>query len=178
MVAPWPSADSALDFPQAVESMDCLMEITREVRNIRSTYDISPGARVPLVVKTANEHDDAILAAGREYLVSLARLSRFEFGGAVAKPEFAAAAIVRGFEVYVPLADVIDLDAERRRLQKELAKAEAALARIGTKLENADFIRKAPAEVVSRERAAQADLAVQRAKLAASLEHIETHLKK
>ena len=178
MVAPWPGADPALDFPQAVESMDCLMEITRQVRNIRSAYNISPAARVALVIRTTNDHDNALLAAGREYLVSLARLSRFEFGGALPKPELAAAVIVGGLEVHVPLADVIDLEAERQRLRKELTKAEAALARISQKLDNAEFIRKAPAEVVSRERVAQADLSNQRAKLAASLEHIEEHLKR
>jgi valyl-tRNA synthetase len=177
MAAPWPQADPALDFPQAVESMDCLMEITREVRNIRSAYNISPGARVPLVVKTTNDHHDAILAAGREYLVSLARLSGFEFGTTLSKPELAATVIIQGLEVHVPLADVIDLDAERLRLQKELSKTEAALARIAKKLDNAEFVRKAPAEVVIRERASLTDLEDQHTKLKASLAHIERHLK-
>ena len=177
MAAPWPEADSALHFPEAVESMDCLMEITREVRNIRSTYNISPGARVPLVVKTTNDHHDAILAAGREYLVSLARLSDFEFGTTLSKPELAATAIIQGLEVHVPLAGVIDLNAERLRLQKELSKTEAALERITKKLGNEEFVRKAPADVVTRERASLTDLADQHAKLKASLAHIERHWK-
>ena len=175
MVAPWPAADPAHDFPQAVESMDCLMEITREVRNIRSAYNISPAQRVPLAVKTSDAHQDAMLAAGRDYLVSLARLA---FGQETSKPELAATVVIQGLEVHVSLADVVDLDAESSRLQKELSKADAALTRIVKKLGNEDFVRKAPAEVVSRERAAQTELTDHRAKLKASLAHIERYLKR
>jgi valyl-tRNA synthetase len=171
-------ADPAHDFPQAVESMDCLMEITREVRNIRSAYNISPAQRVPLAVKTSDAHQDAMLAAGRDYLVSLARLAHFEFGQKTSKPELAATVVIQGIEVHVPLADVVDLDAESQRLQKELSKTEAALTRIVKKLGNEDFVRKAPAEVVSRERAAQTELTDHRAKLKASLAHIERYLKR
>ncbi len=80
MMAPWPQADPALDFPRSVDSMETLMEITREVRNIRSGYNISPAQRVPLVVRTGSADQDATLASCREYLVSLARLSGLEFG--------------------------------------------------------------------------------------------------
>ena len=78
----------------------------------------------------------------------------------------------------MPLAEVIDLGAERQRLQKELAKTEAALERIAKKLGNEEFVGKAPAEVVSQQRATQAELADQHAKLKATLAHIEEHLGK
>ena len=178
MTAPWPQADPALDFPRSVESMETLMEITREVRNIRSGYNISPAQRVPLVVKTASADQDATLASCREYLVNLARLSGLEFGQGLAKPPLAATVVVRGFEVHVPLAEVIDFGAERQRLQKELAKTAAALERIAKKLGNEEFVGKAPAEVVSQQRATQAELADQHAKLTATLAHIEEHLGK
>jgi valyl-tRNA synthetase len=84
--------------------------------------------------------------------------------------------VVRGFEVHVPLAEVIDLGAERQRLQKELAKTDAALERIAKKLGNEAFLGKAPAEVVSQQKATQAELADQHAKLKATLTHIEEHL--
>jgi valyl-tRNA synthetase len=177
MVALWPQPDPALEFPRAVASMDCLMEITREVRNIRSSYSISPGQQVPLLVKTWSAEQDAVLAACREYLVSLARLSRLEFGQALTKPPLAATVVVQGLEAHVPLADVIDVGAERQRVQKELAKTEATLERIARKLGNADFVDKAPAEVVSQQKAAHAELADQHAKLKATLAHLEAHTK-
>jgi len=153
--------------------MDCLMEITREVRNIRSNYNISPGQQVPLLVRTGNAEQDATLAACREYLVSLARLSRLEFGQELTKPSLAATLVVQGLEVHVPLADLIDVGAERQRVQKELGKTEAALERIAKKLGNADFVSKAPAEVVSQQKATYADLTDQHAKLKATLTHLE-----
>jgi len=178
MTAPWPQPDPALEFPRSVESMESLMEITREVRNIRSGYSISPAQRVPLLVKTADAAQDGVLAACREYLTSLARLSRLEYGQDLAKPALAATVVVRGFEVHVPLADVIDLNAERQRIQKELAKTESTLERIAKKLSSEAFVAKAPAEVVSQQRAAQAELADLQDKLRAGLAHIEEHLGK
>jgi valyl-tRNA synthetase len=80
--------------------------------------------------------------------------------------------------VYVPLAEVIDLGAERQRLQKELAKTAVALERIAKKLGNEEFVGKAPVEVVAQQRTTQAELADQHAKLAATLAHIEEHLGK
>jgi valyl-tRNA synthetase len=177
MVAPWPTPDPALESPQAVASMDCLMEITREVRNIRSNYNISPGQQVALLVKTGSAQQDTTLAACHEYLVSLARLSRLEFGQELTKPSLAATVVVQGLEVYVPLADVIDVGAERQRVQKDLAKTEAALERIAKKLGNADFLSKAPAEVVSQQKATYADLTDQHAKLQTTLAHLEAHTK-
>ncbi len=177
MVAPWPQSDPGLNFPQAVASMECLMEITREVRNIRSNYNISPAQRVPLVVKTTNPEQDGVLTDGRPYLISLARLSHMDFGQRLEKPALAATVMVQGLEVHVPLAEVIDLGAERQRLQKELVKTQAALERIARKLDNADFLDKAPPEVVSREKASQAQLMDVRAKLETSLAQIEGHLK-
>ena len=177
MVAPWPQPDPALEFPRAVANMECLMEITREVRNIRSSYNVSPGQQVPLLVKTGSAEQDATLAACREYLVSLARLSRLEFGQGMTKPPLAATVVVQGLEAHVPLTDVIDVGAECQRVQKELTKTEAALERIARKLGNADFVGKAPAEVVSQPKAAHADLADQHAKLKATLAHLEAHTK-
>jgi valyl-tRNA synthetase len=158
MVAPWPEGDAGRRWPEAVEAMTLLMEITREVRNIRSAYNIPPGERVPLVLHTSAPGQDGILESGRVYLESLARLSRLDFGSLTAKPRMAASAVVRGIEVYLPLEGVIDLEAERQRLGRELAKARQHLERVSQKLANEAFVRKAPEAVIAKERATQAEL--------------------
>jgi valyl-tRNA synthetase len=132
---------------------------------------------VPLLVKTADATQDALVASCREYLTSLARLSRLEHGQELRKPALVATVVVRGFEVHVPLADVIDVNAERQRLQKELAKTEAALERIAKKLSSEAFVAKAPAEVVGQQRATQAELSNLAIKLRDGLAHIEEHVK-
>jgi valyl-tRNA synthetase len=174
MLAPWPAADPALDAPEAVATMDLLMEITREVRNIRSTYNIGPGQRVPLVLRIHEPGQGPVLEAGRDYLVSLARLSKLTIGPEVPKPSLAATSVIEGIEAFVPLQDVIDLGAERERLRKELTKAEAQLGRIAQKLRNEDFVRKAPPAVVQSEQGKLDEFTVLCDKLKAQLGHLES----
>ena len=169
MRAPWPRADGALQCPEAVETMATLMEITREVRNIRSNYNIPPAKRLPLVLRTVAPAQDQLLEACQGYLASLARLSRLTWGQDVARPAVAATVVVQGMEAHVPLEDLIDLAEERGRLSRELAKVEQALDRVNRKLTNHDFLGKAPAAVVSQQRATQAELQDARAKVRESL---------
>ena len=178
MLAPWPKPDDALHWPEAVETMGYLMEITREVRNIRSNYNILPGTRLPLVLRTSSPSQEDALKACQGYLTSLAKLSDLVWGQEAARPVVAASAVVRGIEVHVPLEGVIDLMEEQKRLSRELAKVEQALDRVGRKLSNEEFLGKAPAAVVSREKATRAELQDAREKLKDSLQRIEAHLKR
>ncbi|MBI2113792.1 MAG: valine--tRNA ligase [candidate division NC10 bacterium] len=178
MLAPWPEADAALSWPDAVETMGTLMEITREVRNIRSSYNIPPGKRLALTLRTSSPGQDAALQLCQEYLTSLARLARLTWGHDVARPNLAATAVIRGIEVHVPLEDLIDLQEESERLTRELAKVDQALERVTRKLQNEEFLGRAPAAVVSREKATRAELQDARAKLREGLERIEAHLKR
>ncbi len=177
MRAPWPQADGALHWPEAVETMAILMEITREVRNIRSNYNIPPAKRLPLTLRTFNPTQDQLLAACQGYLASQAKLSQLTWGQDVGRPAVAATAVVQGIEAHVPLEDLIDLSEERERLNRELAKVEQALDRVNRKLANQDFLGKAPAAVVSQQRATQAELQDAHVKLRESLERIGAHLK-
>lgn len=172
MQAPWPRGDGAQEWPEAVETMATLMEITREVRNIRSNYNIPPGKRLPLVLRTFSPAQDQLLEACQGYLASLARLSQLTWGKNVARPAVAATAVVQGMEAHVPLEDLIDLAEERERLSRELAKVEQALDRVNRKLANHDFLGKAPAAVVSQQRATQTELQDARAKLRETLERL------
>jgi valyl-tRNA synthetase len=158
--------------------MGYLMEITREVRNIRSHYNIPPGERLPVILRTSTPTHDAVLQLCEDYLTNLARLGRLTWGRQVTKPDMAASALVRGIEVYVPLEGVVDLAAERERLSRELAKVNEALERVNRKLTNTDFLGKAPAEVVIRQRATRAELEDARGKLQEGLGRIEALLKR
>jgi valyl-tRNA synthetase len=178
MMAPWPAPADGFHWPDAVETMGLLMEITREVRNIRSNYNVPPGERLPLTLRTSTPTHDAVLQACEEYLTTLARLSRLTRGRQVAKPEMAAGALVRGIELYVPLEGVVDLAAERERLNRELAKVNESLERVNRKLTNTDFLDKAPAEVISRQRTTQAELQDARGKLQEGLGRLEALMKR
>ncbi len=176
VVAPWPEADSRLYDAGAMEAMQVLMEITRAVRNIRSEMNISPSVRVPLVVRTPEKTAEALLREGAPYLVSLARLTSLEYGPARSRPPASATAIVQGMELYLPLEGLIDFAGERGRLSRELSRAEKELTRVAQKLANADFIAKAPAEVVEKEQASRVELSTTCARLRENLQIVEEHL--
>ena len=178
MLAPWPTADPAWHWPDAVETMGTLMEITREVRNIRSNYNVPPGKRVPVVLRTSSPVHDTVLEACQGHLTSLARLSHLTWGQDVARPPIAATAVVLGIEVHLPLEGLIDLQEEQERLSRDLSKVEQALDRVRRKLSNREFLEKAPAAVVSQQKATQTELQDARAKLREGLERIEAHLKR
>ena len=153
------------------------MEITREVRNIRSSYQIPPTKRLPLILRTSSPAQHAILEACQGYLTDLGRLSHLSWGPGVDRPGMAATAVVKGIEVHVPLEGVIDFREERERLRRELAKVDQALEQVTRKLSNEAFLGKAPAAVVSREEASRAELLDAQATLRESLARVATHLK-
>jgi valyl-tRNA synthetase len=111
---------------------------------------VPPAAQIPLLLSGASEATRLRAARWTEFIKRLARVSEVSFAEAV--PAGAMQLVVRGESVALPLAGVIDVAAERTRLEKEKAKAVADIARVDAKLGNADFIARAPDEVVEGER--------------------------
>ena len=107
----------------------------------------------------------------QEFLQRLARVSNIEF--AAAAPAGAVQLVVRGEIAALPLKGVIDLAAERARLQKEMAKADADIARVDAKLGNADFLARAPEDVVDGEREKRDEAAARREKILQALERLK-----
>jgi valyl-tRNA synthetase len=106
-----------------------------------------------------------------DFIKRLARLSEIDFPGAV--PPQAIQLVVRGELVALPLAGVIDIPAERARLEREGAKIEADIKRVDAKLRNPDFIARAPEEVVEGEREKRDEAEGRRVKIAEALERLE-----
>jgi valyl-tRNA synthetase len=125
---------------------------------------IPPARSLTAIVRPAGEGVEAVL---RRELVPLAALARAEIrvDPAAARPPRSALAVSEAGEIYVPLEGVVDLSAERRRLERELGKADEELARLDARLGRAEFRERAPAEVVAREEARRAEQAALSAKL-------------
>src|SRR6202012_4379588 len=132
---------------------------------------LPPTAQLPLVLADAS--DETRTRAGRwaEFVQRLARVSNIAF--AAAPPQGAGRIIVRGEVAALPLQGVIDLAAERTRLTKEIAKCDADIARVDQKLGNADFLKRAPEEIVEGEREKRDDAQARKAKLAEALESLQ-----
>ena len=149
-VAPWPEAGDT--DPAVEEEMERITAVIRGVRNIRAEMNIPPGKKVPVAIQ-APAGLQSQLEAGIPYITQLAGVGTVTMQEPVTeKPRQAAAAMVGGVEVYVPLEGLIDIDKEIARLRKEEQNLVKEVERVTKKLQNENFLAKAPAEVVAKER--------------------------
>jgi len=174
MLQPYPEAETRRIDTQAEAEMEWLMACVLGVRQVRSGMDIPPGKPLPLLVQHAGEQDRARLEAHGPLLSALARLESLTLLGAEDTAPEAATSLVGDMRLLIPLAGLIDTDAELARLDKEMGRLEATVERGRAKLDNAQFISKAPEAVVAKEREkiaeaerALAQLTEQRARIAA-----------
>jgi valyl-tRNA synthetase len=174
MLQPYPEAEARRIDAQAEAEMEWLMACVLGVRQVRSGMDIPPGKPLPLLVQHAGAQDRARLEAHGPLLRALARLESLTLlGDDDAAPE-AATSLVGDMRLLIPLAGLIDTDAELARLDKEMGRLEATVTRGRAKLDNPQFVDKAPEAVVAKEREKIADaeralaqLTEQRARIAA-----------
>jgi len=150
MIATWPSAG---DLDEGAEgAMQLVMDTVRAIRNARAEYDVQPARRIVARITAGDKFD--LFSSQREILVELARLDPDNLRISrtlLEEPEQALTLVVGGVEIYLPLAGMVNLDAERARLGKELERIEDGIARSQKLLSNEGFTAKAPTEVVDKE---------------------------
>jgi valyl-tRNA synthetase len=148
--ADWPAYGAALVDPVADAEMGFVTGLIDEIRSVRAQMHVPAGARVTLLALDLSEAQGAMLAANRPLVARLARIERFET--AAEAPKGAITLTVGGATFCLPLADVIDIAAERARLAKTLDKLEREASGLRAKLANAAFVARAPEEVVDESR--------------------------
>ena len=152
MLQPYPVADEKGVDTAANADIEWLKGVIVGVRNIRGEMNIPPGKALTLMLANGSEHDQSRLDANAQFLKKLAKLDDIIWLAAGEEAPVAATALVGELEILVPMADLIDKDAELARLGREVEKLEKDVARIQGKLGNASFVDKAPAAVVEKER--------------------------
>ncbi len=157
MTARWPDLPSSLIDPAADAEIGLVIEAISEGRSVRSGLNVPLSAKPPLLVVEATDAQRATLAANAAQIAQLLRVSGVE--AVSAAPEGAIPFVVAGATFALPVAEFIDLAVERARLTKEVAALKGEIAKISGKLNNADFVSRAPEEVVeeNRERLAEAE---------------------
>ena len=155
MLQPYPEFDPAKIDEAAQAEINWLKGVILAIRNIRGEMDISPARSIRAFLRGGDEQDKDFLQVNRVYLQKLAKLESIEW----LSPDDATPACATGLhnsvEVLVPLAGLIDVNAETTRLEKEIGKLEARLKSVTGKLSNEKFVSNAPDLVVAKERAKQ-----------------------
>ncbi|HET7225346.1 MAG TPA: valine--tRNA ligase [Candidatus Eisenbacteria bacterium] len=149
--AAWPKARKAWFDPDAEREVAFLQGVVVAVRNLRAENNIAPGRKVPVVLRGDVAQLD-LLEQLAPQIVPLARIEPLTLARDGGRPRVAASAVVEGAEVFLPLEGLIDLDAERERLVREMAKLDSDLEATRKKLRNQDFLTKARVDVVDREK--------------------------
>jgi valyl-tRNA synthetase len=173
MLAPYPVADDSKIDQQALDDVSWLQAVILGVRNIRGEMNISPAKNIPLYFKNGRPEDLQRLEANRQYLIKLASLESVTWLNAGDEEPMSATALVGAMEILVPMAGLIDKDAELARLDKEISKLEQDITRTEAKLANAAFVDKAPADVVEKERTRLAETKVAVEKLREQLQKMQ-----
>ncbi len=169
-LAPWPQPEGLQD-DAAEGEIGWVVDLVTAIRSVRAEMNISPATPLPLAL--AGVSADTRARAGRwgEFLKRLARLADITFVDAA--PPGSMQLLVRGETAALPLKGVVDLGAERARLQKEMGKVEADIKRVDGKLGNADFLARAPEEVVEGEREKRDEALARKAKIIEALERLK-----
>ncbi|WP_299443356.1 valine--tRNA ligase [uncultured Rhodospira sp.] len=170
IVAPWPDR-SDLAAPEAEAEMDWLVRLITAIRSVRSEMNVPPAARLALLVKDAGAVTRTRLETHHALVGTLARVDAIDHV-TEAPGTGSAQIIVDEATLILPLADVIDLDAERARLSRDIAKQDGDIDKLSKKLSNEGFLEKAPAEVVAENRERLADLEATRDRLKEALARI------
>ncbi|MGI6434344.1 MAG: valine--tRNA ligase [Syntrophomonadaceae bacterium] len=161
MLDAWPSGDRI--WPQAVQDMQLIMQMIRSIRNIRAEFSVNPGVPMKAIVVVKDEDLRNMLTANRSLIEDMANLEEAHMAAYLEdKPQQAAISLTAEAEIYIPLEGVIDVEKEIKRLQKEMKAAEAEAAKSDAKLNNPQFLTKAPAEVIAKEKSKSQEASAKR----------------
>ncbi|TXY15797.1 valine--tRNA ligase [Vibrio mimicus] len=152
MLQALPQYDAANFNQEALDDIEWVKAFITSIRNLRAEYDINPGKPLEVMLKAAHEQDAARIEANKQVLVSLAKLESIRVLADGEATPACATALVGKSELMIPMAGLIDKDAELDRLAKEIAKTQGEIARIEGKLGNEGFVAKAPEAVITKER--------------------------
>jgi valyl-tRNA synthetase len=151
MLQPYPIADQKKIDEDAEAGVRWIQLIIEGVRNIRGEMNIAPGKKIPVLLKNGSETDKVRLQQNKQLLSALAKLESIIWLNSDDTAPAAATQLAGEMEILVPMADLIDKDAELARLNKEIEKINKQLVSLKGKLSNANFVDRAPAAVVEKE---------------------------
>ncbi|MCF6270303.1 MAG: valine--tRNA ligase [Melioribacteraceae bacterium] len=166
--AEFPKQNLKLINEDAEKEIEFVQAVVTAIRNIRGEMNIPPSKAISVYLKS-----DTLTKVQQKYIKSIARVEELIVDVNLQKPKASASAIVKGFDLFIPLEGLIDLDVERERTEKEIKRLEGMLIGVNKKLSNERFVNNAPKEVVEKEKAKQTDWQNSLSKLRIVLEDLK-----
>jgi valyl-tRNA synthetase len=157
MLADYPTGAGLPSAAADAAKMEQIMEVIRAIRNIRGEMDVPPAKTVSAVFDCRSAAAEAVVREGEGYIATLARVSELNIGVGAAHPEQAATQMAGEVEIFLPLAGLVDIEEEEKRLGKEIAKVQKDVDFFTKKLGNEKFVANAPPAVLEKDRAKLAE---------------------
>jgi valyl-tRNA synthetase len=168
----WPDCMKELIDVNLEETQRRVQEVVTSIRNIRSEMNVPPAKKADVLIKPDNKDLQKILEDNRNHIVILGTVQNLNIEENIRKPEHSASAVIRDAEIFIPLAGLIDLEQERSRLEKEIARVTQLFEKANKKLSNEDFLERAPREIIEKEKARREEYRKMVEKLSKNLEGI------
>jgi valyl-tRNA synthetase len=173
MVSPYPEPDESLADEDAERRMGLIVEVITRIRNIRGEMNIAPSKKLRVVISAPDQALEGILNEGRDYIVNLGNLETLTVGENLEEPKGAAVGVVGAARVFVLMEGMIDVAAEKARLEKELSRVDKDLSVVSRKLGNRDFMDKAAEAIIRKEEQKFQDLREKHKILEAAIRKLE-----
>ena len=158
---------------QGAAQMDMIMDVIRCVRNIRGEMDVAPSKLIKAVIDCKSDASQAVIKSGEGYLATMARIDDLQIGVGIEHPEQAATQVTGDVEILLPLAGLVNVEEEVKRLEKEVAKVQKDVDFFVKKLSNEKFTANAPPQVLEKDRNKLVDSEEKLVILKQSLEKIQ-----
>ncbi len=174
IVSEWPAVDPESLDPDRAETFELIQELISGIRGVKNDYGVGQGKEIAATISVPRRANDLAdeLSSYASYFETLASVTDLTVKPNADKPKASASVVAGRCEVYVPLAGMIDLDQERDRLRREIEQKEGFLQGVEKKLNNPQFVSKAPDEVVDRERQKKDDALAELKRLRANLDDL------
>ncbi|WPW61464.1 class I tRNA ligase family protein [Streptococcus agalactiae] len=157
VLASYPQVNATFENQTAHKGVESLKDLIRSVRNSRAEVNVAPSKPITILVKTSDSELESFFKDNSNYIKRFTNPETLEISSAITAPELAMTSIITGAEIFLPLADLLNVEEELARLEKELAKWQKELNMVGKKLSNERFVANAKPEVVQKEKDKQTD---------------------
>jgi len=168
-ISSWPSIDKTKILPKIENEISIIKEVISSIRNIKTNLGISPSKNITIILR-GPEKITKIIENYADYLLKMVKVESINSGPKIKKPLQSAVAVVNNIELFIPLLGLIDLDKEKSRLENQIQDLVGRLSSVNSKLNNKNFISRAPENVVKNEQTKQK-------KYMSSLEKLKVNLK-